>query len=69
MKFSTQTLKAIQTLLTEEFSQRLESKAITAHEVELALRSGLQEIGRASLGEMLNMLGEQICETEELCEC
>ena len=69
MKFSTQTLKAIQTLLTEEFSQRLESEAITAHEVEQALRSGPQEIGQASLGEMLSMLGEQSCETEELCEC
>ncbi len=69
MMFSTQTLKAIQTLLTEEFSQRLESEAITAHEVEQALQSGLQEIGQASLGEMLSMLDEQSYETEELCEC
>ncbi len=69
MKFSTQTLKAIQSLLAEEFSQQVESDAITAHEVEQALRSGLQEIGQACLGEMLSMLDEQSYETEELCEC
>lgn len=69
MKFSTQTLKAIQTLMTEEFGQRLENEAITAQEVEQALRDGLQEIGQASFGEMLSMLDEQSYETEEPCEC
>ena len=69
MKFSTQTMKAIQTLLTEELSRHLENKGITAHEVEQALRSGLQEIGQASLGEMLSRLDEQSYETEALCEC
>ena len=69
MKFSTQTLRKIQNLLTEEFIQHLGKEAITSDEIEQALRNGLQEVGQASFGEMLTLLDESSYQIEERCEC
>ncbi len=46
MKFSTQTLQTIRTILTEEFRQELANEAPRPQEIEQALRSGLQEWDR-----------------------
>jgi hypothetical protein len=56
MKFSTQTLRKIQSLLAEEFIQHFGKEAITSDEIEQALRNGFQEVGQASFGEMLTLL-------------
>jgi len=70
MKFSTQTLTAIQNLLAGDFQQQLaKDKAITPDEIEQALRDGLQEIGQASYGEMLSLLDEHHYQKEERCAC
>ena len=69
MNFSTQTLEAIQSLLTQEFNQQLENGAIPPQEIEQALRNGLQEIGQASLGEMLSLLDEHTYHCQEICAC
>jgi hypothetical protein len=69
MKFSTQTLRKIQNLLAEEFTQHLGKEAITSDEIEQALRKGLQEVGQASFGEMLTLLDESSYQIEERCEC
>jgi hypothetical protein len=69
MKFSTQTLRKIQKLLAEEFTQHIGKEAITSDEIEQALRKGLQEVGQASFGEMLTLLDESSYQIEERCEC
>lgn len=70
MKFSTQTLRAIQSLLAVEFRQQMEKdESITPDEIEQALRNGLQEIGQASYGEMLSLFDEHHYQKEERCEC
>ncbi len=69
MNFSTQTLQAIQSLLTQEFSQQLKNGAIPPQEIEQALRNGLQDIGQASLGEMLSLLDEHTYQRTEVCAC
>lgn len=69
MKFSIQTLNAIQNLLAEDFKRQLGQEAIPADEIEQALRDGLQEVGRYSYGEMLSMQDEHQYQVEERCEC
>jgi hypothetical protein len=69
MKFSTQTLRKVQNLLTEELTQALDKAVLTPDEIEQALREGLQEIGQASYGEMLTLLDEHHYQVEERCEC
>jgi hypothetical protein len=41
MKFSTQTLSAIQDLMVEDFKRQLSQEAIPVDEIEQALRDGL----------------------------
>lgn len=69
MKFSTQTLIAIQKLLVEDFQEQLGQKAIAVDEIEQALRDGLQEIGQHGYGEMLSLLDEHQYQVAERCEC
>jgi hypothetical protein len=69
MKFSTQTLSAIQRLLVEDFKQQLGQEAIAADEIEQALRDGLQEIGQNGYGEMLSLIDEHQYQVEERCAC
>jgi hypothetical protein len=69
MKFSTQTLIAIQKLLVEDFQEQLGQKAVGVDEIEQALRDGLQEIGQHGYGEMLSLLDEHQYQVAERCEC
>jgi hypothetical protein len=69
MKFSIQTISAIQNLLAEDFKQQLGEAEITPDEIEQALRDGLQEVGQGSYGEMLSLLDEHSYQVEERCEC
>lgn len=69
MKFSTQTLSAIQNLLVEDFKRQVGKDAIAVDEIEQALRDGLQEIGQNSYGEMLSLLDEHKYQVEERCAC
>jgi Uncharacterised protein family (UPF0236) len=69
MKFSTQTIRAIQELLVEDFKRQVREEAIGVDEIEQALREGLQGIGRNSYGEMLSLLDEHQYQVEERCKC
>lgn len=69
MKFSTQTISAIQKLLVEDFKRQLGQEAIAVDEIEQAIRDGLQEIGQNGYGEMLSLLDEHQYQVEECCEC
>jgi hypothetical protein len=69
MKFSTQTLSAIQNQLVKEFKQQLGQESMRVDELEQALRDALQEIGQNSYGEMLSLLDEHTYQVEEPCAC
>lgn len=69
MKFSTQTIRAIQKLLVEDLKGQLGQEAVRVDEIEQVLRDGLQEIGQNSYGEMLSLLDEHQYQVEERCEC
>jgi hypothetical protein len=70
MKCSIKTIQAIQKLLVADFAHQLESEEqLSASDVEQSLRSSLQAIGQASLGELLNILDEQAYGCQETCGC
>lgn len=69
MKFSTQTISAIQDLLVEDFKRQLNQEAIPVDEIEQGLRDGLQEVGKYGYGKMLSVLDEHQYQVEERCEC
>jgi len=70
MKFSTSTMKEIQKLLVADFANQIEpdSKG-SLREIEQSLRTSLQAIGQASMGEMLSILDEQSCGPHKTCVC
>ena len=70
MKCSTTTMQAIQQLLIEEFSSQMKAEdEIHVDEIEQTLRTSLQEIGRAALGEMLSVTDENSFEGRTACQC
>lgn len=70
MKCSTETLEAIQELLVTDFARQLETDTeVGASAMEQALRSSLQAIGQASLGQLLSVLDEQAYGPRESCTC
>ena len=70
MKFSTSTMKAIQQLLVTDFATQIEAAgAVSVSEIEQSLRTSLQALGQASMGEMLSMLDEQACSPRQTCKC
>ena len=69
MKFSTETIKKIEQVMVADFAEQLEKEEITAEEVEQALRSSLQRIGRSSYGEMLSLMDKHQNGVEADCKC
>lgn len=69
MKFSTESIEKIEQILVAEFRQQLETGEIKATELEQALRSSLQAIGRSSYGKMLSILDQQEHAVRSECEC
>jgi hypothetical protein len=69
MKFSTETVKKIEKLIVADFTQQMEVGEIKAGELEQALRSGMQEVGRASYGKILSLMDEHNQGVEANCEC
>jgi Uncharacterised protein family (UPF0236) len=70
MKCSTETLAAIQELLVADYARQLEDEdSVRASELEQSLRSSLQGIGQASMGQLLSLLDEQAYGCQEICSC
>ena len=69
MKFSTETIKKIEQLMVADFAQQLEGEEIKVGELEQALRSSLQKIGRSSYGEMLSLMDKHHHGVEADCTC
>ena len=69
MKFSTETINRIQMLMVAEFVEQMEREEIKAKELEQAVWSSLQEIGKNSYGEMLTKMDEQQQGVEAECQC
>jgi hypothetical protein len=70
MKCSIKTLQAIQKLLVADLAQQLEAEGgVSASELEQSLRSSLQAVGQASLGQLLSVLDEQAYGSQEICSC
>jgi hypothetical protein len=70
MKFSTSTMKAIQKLLVADFATQIEPAGeVSVSEIEQCLRTSLQALGQASMGEMLSVLDEQTYGPRQECEC
>ena len=70
MKCSTTTMQAIQQLLIQEFNDQLKSEdEVHVDEMEQSLRTILQEIGQATLGEVLSLVDEQSFEIQTVCKC
>lgn len=70
MKFSTSTMQAIQKLLVADFAHQLEAEdEVSVSEIEQSLRTSLQALGQASMGEMLSVLDEHVCGPRQVCEC
>jgi hypothetical protein len=70
MKCSIKTLQEIQKLLVADFAQQLETESgVSASEMEQSLRSSLQAVGQASLGQLLSVLDERAYDCQETCSC
>lgn len=69
MKFSTETIQKMEQLMVADFAQQIEREEIKVGELEQALRSSLQEIGRSSYGEMLSLMDQHRHEVEADCSC
>jgi hypothetical protein len=69
MKFSTETIKKIEQLMVADFAEQLETEEIKAGELEQALRSSLQRIGRSSYGEMLSLMDKHQNGVAADCKC
>jgi hypothetical protein len=70
MKCSTTTLQTSQQLLVQDFQDQFkEGTEFNALELEQSLRSMLQEIGKASLGEMLSLADEHQHPGRVACAC
>jgi hypothetical protein len=69
MKFSTETINRIQLLMVAEFIEQMEREEIKAKELEQAVWSSLQEIGKNSYGEMLTKMDEHQQGVEAECQC
>jgi hypothetical protein len=63
-------MNAIQKLLVADFATQIEpTGALSVSEIEQSLRTSLQALGQASMGEMLSMLDEQTCSPQQTCQC
>jgi hypothetical protein len=69
MKFNTETIQKIEQLMVTDFAKQVEREEIKAEELEQALRSSLQRIGRNSYGEMLSLMDKQQNGVEADCKC
>jgi hypothetical protein len=70
MKFSTETLAEITTLMVSDFERQIrEGNKADFSEMEQEMRQVLKEIGKKSLGQMLELQDEKEHGCEKRCDC
>jgi hypothetical protein len=69
MKFSTETLTEIASLLVADFEEQQAGSSIEMNEIEQGLREALRKIGQESLGEILTLKDQQGYDVSCGCSC
>jgi hypothetical protein len=69
MKFSTETLMKVTTLLVADFEEQLQEQSISAGAIEQGMREALREIGQESVGQMLSAKDQQNYDVQSECSC